>query len=187
VNLYETTFIVDAQLQDEGWESVIDKYSGIIKQNGSIKQIDRWGVRRLAYEINKQTHGYYVHVIHESAPSVPSELERQFHLDETCMRHLTVLADNPKYIEEMNKAKARQAAAEEASAQPADATPAGSKDEDRKPAGDSEPDANPKAEVKAEVKAEDKAADNAEEQGDVKAVETEKKSDTESGDKEENS
>ncbi len=118
MNLYETTFIVDAQLKEEGWESVIDKYSGIIKQNGSIKQIDRWGVRRLAYEINKQTHGYYVHVIHESAPSVPRELERNFKLDEQCMRHLTVIADNPKYIEEMNKAKARQAAAEEASSQP---------------------------------------------------------------------
>ena len=179
MNLYETTFIVDAQLQDEGWESVIDKYSGIIKQNGSIKQIDRWGVRRLAYEINKQTHGYYVHVIHESAPSVPRELERQFHLDETCMRHLTVLADNPKYIEEMNKAKARQAAAEEASAQPVDASPAESNDEDRKPARDSEPDAKPKAEVKAEDKVEEKA--------EVKVEETGKKSDTESGDKEENS
>ena len=84
MKLYETTFIADAQLKDEGWEAMIDKYSGIITQNGSIKQIDRWGVRRLAYEINKQTHGYYVHVIYESAPSVPRELERQFQLDETC-------------------------------------------------------------------------------------------------------
>lgn len=122
MNLYETTFIVDAQLKEDGWESVIDKYSGIIKQNGTIKQIDRWGVRRLAYEINKQTHGYYVHVIYESAPSVPRELERQFQLDELCMRHLTVVADNPKYIEEMNKAKARQAAAEEASSHAETAT-----------------------------------------------------------------
>jgi len=132
VNQYETTFIVDAQLQEEGWESVIDKYSNIINQNGSIKQIDRWGVRRLAYEINKQTHGYYVHVIYESAPSVPRELERQFQLDETCMRHLTVIADNPKYIEEMNKSKARQAAAEEASGQ-SDSSSEVSDDDDRRP------------------------------------------------------
>lgn len=115
MNQYETTFIVDAQLKEEGWDSIVDKYSAIINQNGTIKQIDRWGVRRLAYEINKQTHGYYVHVIYESAPSVPRELERQFQLDEQCMRHLTVIADNPKYIEEMNKAKVRQAAAEETS------------------------------------------------------------------------
>ena len=119
MNLYETTFIVDAQLKDEGWDPLVEKYSAIITQNGSIKQLDRWGVRRLAYEINKQTHGYYVHVIHESDPSVPKELERQFKLDENCMRHLTVIADNPKYIEEMNKAKARQAAAAQDSPSPA--------------------------------------------------------------------
>jgi small subunit ribosomal protein S6 len=109
---YETTIVMDAQLKDEGWEKAIDKYSAIIKQDGSIAQIDRWGVRRLAYEINKQTHGYYVHLIHESAPSVLRELDRQFKLDENCLRYLTVVADNPKYVEEMNKAKARQAAAE---------------------------------------------------------------------------
>ncbi len=137
MNLYETTFIADAQLKEDGWESLIDKYSGIINQNGSIKQLDRWGVRRLAYEINKQTHGYYVHIIHESAPSVPRELERQFQLDELCMRHLTVVADNPKYIEEMNKAKARQAAAEEASSH-AETTPAVSADvEPERPSGES--------------------------------------------------
>ena len=118
MNQYETTFIVDAQLKEEGWESEVAKYSAIISQNGSIKQLDRWGVRRLAYEINKQSHGYYVHIIYESAPSVPRELERQFQLDEQCIRHLTVKADNPRYIEEMNKAKARQASAEGASSLP---------------------------------------------------------------------
>jgi small subunit ribosomal protein S6 len=106
---YETTIIMDAQLKEEGWEKTIDKYSAIINQNGTIGQIDRWGVRRLAYEIEKQTHGFYVHVIHESAPSVLRELERQFQLDESCLRYLTVVADNPKYIEVMNKTKARQA------------------------------------------------------------------------------
>jgi small subunit ribosomal protein S6 len=109
---YETTIVMDAQLKEEGWEKAIDKYSAIIQRDGSIAQIDRWGVRRLAYEINKQTHGYYVHLIHESKPSVLRELDRQFKLDENCLRYLTVVADNPKYVEEMNKAKARQAAAE---------------------------------------------------------------------------
>lgn len=144
MKLYETTFIADAQLKDDGWEAMIDKYSNVINQNGSIKQIDRWGVRRLAYEINKQTHGYYVHVIYESAPSVPRELERQFQLDESCMRHLTVVADNPKYIEEMNKAKARQAEAEAAS-QP-ETSSSDDKDDDRRASRDSDRDDRPKAE-----------------------------------------
>ena len=106
MTLYETTYIIDPQLQDEGWEKSIAKYSDVINQNGSIKRLDRWGMRRMTYEIKKQTHGFYVHIVHESAGSVPRELERQFRLDETCLRYLTVLADNPQYLEEMDKAKA---------------------------------------------------------------------------------
>jgi len=110
MTLYETTFIIDPQLLDEGWEKSITKYSDIINQNGRIKRLDRWGMRRMAYMIKKQTHAFYVHIVHESAPSVPRELERQFRLDETCLRFLTVLADNPQYLEEMDKAKAARPA-----------------------------------------------------------------------------
>jgi hypothetical protein len=54
-----------------------------------------------------------VHLVHESAPSVPRDLERQFLLDETCLRYLTVVADNPLYLEEMDR---RRTAREEAEA-----------------------------------------------------------------------
>ena len=103
MKLYETTFILNPELKDDGWEAAVSKYSGIINQAGAIKTVYRWGLRRLAYEIAKQSHGYYVHIIHESEGSVPLELERQFKLDESCMRFLTVLADNPKYLEAMEK------------------------------------------------------------------------------------
>ena len=85
-----------------------------------------------------------MHVIHESAPSVPRELERQFQLDENCMRHLTVVADNPKYIEEMNKAKARQAEAEAAGQ--SESSSDDSNDDNRRASHNSERDDRPKAE-----------------------------------------
>jgi small subunit ribosomal protein S6 len=119
MKIYETTFILNPDLKEEGWESSISKYSGIITGNGAIRNTYRWGLRRMTYEIQKQTHGYYVHIIHESAPTVPRELERQFLLDETCMRYLTVLADNPLYLEELEKQKIREASAE-SGARPAD-------------------------------------------------------------------
>ncbi|MEW5876344.1 MAG: 30S ribosomal protein S6 [Candidatus Zixiibacteriota bacterium] len=112
MKLYETTFILNPELKEEGWEQSIAKYSGIITQNGTIRNVYRWGLRRMTYEIEKQTHGYYVHIIHESAPSIPRELERQFLLDETCLRYLTVLGDNPLYLEEIEKQKLREASAE---------------------------------------------------------------------------
>jgi small subunit ribosomal protein S6 len=113
VKLYETTFIMDPQLLEEGWEKAIARYSEIITRNGEIKRTERWGLRRMAYMINKRTQGYYVHVVHESAPTVPRELERQFLLDENCLRYLTVVADNPLYLEEMDR---RRTAREEAEA-----------------------------------------------------------------------
>jgi len=115
VKLYETTFVLDPELKDEGWESAITKYSGIITGNGTIKNVYRWGLRRMAYEILKRSHGYYVHIIHESGAAVPSELERQFKLDEACLRYMTVLADNPRYLEEMEKSATRQAGDEDSS------------------------------------------------------------------------
>lgn len=112
MKLYETTFILHPDLKEEGWEGAVSKYSGIITQNGTIRNTYRWGLRRLSYEIGKQSHGYYVHIIHESAPSIPRDLERQFLLDETCLRYLTVVADNPLYIEELEKQKVRESSAE---------------------------------------------------------------------------
>ena len=110
---YETTFIMDPQLLEEGWEKAIARYGEIITRNGQIKRTERWGLRRLAYPIKKCTQGYYVHIIHDSAPAVPKDLERQFLLDETCLRYLTVLSDNPQYLEEMDR---RRVAREEAEA-----------------------------------------------------------------------
>lgn len=127
MKLYETTFIMDPQLLEEGWEKAIARYSEIITRNGEIKRIERWGLRRMAYMINKRTQGYYVHVVHESAPTVPRELERQFLLDENCLRYLTVVADNPLYLEEMDRRRTAREEAEataEAAASAATAAPA---------------------------------------------------------------
>ena len=121
---YETTLIFDPQLQEEGWEKAVEKYAAIITRKGTIKRTDRWGLRRLAYEIKKCTQGYYVHFVHESPPEIPRDIERQCLLDETCLRYLTVVACNPKYQEEMDK---RQAARESAAAVAAPAPPPASR------------------------------------------------------------
>jgi len=138
VSLYETTFILDPELKDDGWEAAVGKYSGIITQNGAIKNVYRWGLRRLAYEIEKQSHGYYVHIIHESGASVPHDLERQFKLDESCLRYMTVLADNPKYLEEMEKNSSQQSADSDSdSSDHASAARGSSRDRDADDDGDS--------------------------------------------------
>jgi small subunit ribosomal protein S6 len=88
---YETTFIVDAHLSNEQIESSINKYSKFIADNGgSIKLTDRWGKRRLAYEISKKQYGYYVYIRFDADGDLIQTLEREYKLDDTIIRYLTL-------------------------------------------------------------------------------------------------
>jgi small subunit ribosomal protein S6 len=94
---YETTFIVDSLLPEEQINTTIDKIKDFIEKNGGkISQIDRWGKRRLAYEIAKKQYGYYVYIRFQYEGALIKELEREYKLDESIIRYLTVLI--PKII-----------------------------------------------------------------------------------------
>jgi small subunit ribosomal protein S6 len=102
---YETTFIVDSHLSGEQIDEAIEKVTKFIEKNGgNIKYVDRWGKRRLAYEIAKKQYGYYVHIRFEVEGSNINSLEREFKLDDSIIRYLTVLV--PRIvIKEENKHK----------------------------------------------------------------------------------
>ena len=69
--------------------SLIRRWKKIIADNGAkVTDIDEWGKRRLAYEINDLNEGYYVLLHMEAAPEFPSELERNFQISENIMRYL---------------------------------------------------------------------------------------------------
>lgn len=90
--LYETTFIVNAALDDSDIEAVINKVISYIENNGGeITETNKWGRRRLAYPINKKYNGYYVHLIFETKPSAIPILERFLVLEDTILRHLTLI------------------------------------------------------------------------------------------------
>jgi small subunit ribosomal protein S6 len=94
---YETTFIVDSLLPEEQINATIDKIKDFIEKNGGkIGQIDRWGKRRLAYEIAKKQYGYYVYIRFQYEGDLIKELEREYKLDDSIIRYLTVLI--PKIV-----------------------------------------------------------------------------------------
>jgi len=111
---YETTFVIDTHLADEAIEKTIEKYSSFITSNsGTILSIDRWGKRRLAYEIKKKQYGYYVCVRFEAEGTFIEKLAREFKLDSSVLRYLTILV--PKTLlqqEAKEKAKKERQAAE---------------------------------------------------------------------------
>ena len=91
---YETIFILDAVFDDEKIESIIQKYSAfIIKNDGSIVNIDKWGRRKFAYQIKKKHTGFYISIEFTGDAGLVAKLERQYHLDENILRYLSVSFD----------------------------------------------------------------------------------------------
>ncbi len=88
---YETTFITDSQLEEAELEKEIKKVEELIKKGaGEIVELQRWGVRRFAYEINRKKQGHYTHFLYKAEPSVPASIEAAFKVNEKIMRFLTV-------------------------------------------------------------------------------------------------
>lgn len=94
VRRYEVVIVIDPKLEAEALEAVIAKYSDIITDNGGeITKLDRWGKRRLAYEINDLTEGFYIVIKFSGEPAIPQEMERQFGISDDVIRHLIVRDD----------------------------------------------------------------------------------------------
>ena len=90
---YETIFIVNPTIGEEAAVAVIEKFKELIANNATVIKADDWGKRRLAYEIDDQTEGYYTLVEFESAPSFPAELDRNYKNTEGLMRSIIVAQD----------------------------------------------------------------------------------------------
>ena len=95
MNKYELVFVISTVLDEEATEAIIAKFEGIIKNNGGeIEKNDRWGKRRLAYEIKNQSEGYYCLVTFSSQPKVVDELDRVLKITEEVLRHMIVRLDD---------------------------------------------------------------------------------------------
>lgn len=94
MNAYETTFILDPELEDESIEAEIARVENLIKTfGGEVIELQRWGRRKLAYEIKRKQMGYYVHFKFHAEGSFIEGLHREFRLNETILRYLTILLD----------------------------------------------------------------------------------------------
>ena len=99
MNNYETVFIVTPVLSEAQVAEVADKFQGIITENGgSIVNVENWGLRKLAYPIQKKTTGFYFLVEFEGEGALIEKLETGYRRDERIIRFLTFKQD--KYAKE---------------------------------------------------------------------------------------
>lgn len=87
---YEVLFIIKPELDEEQTEQTITKFTDLIaNEGGEVVKVDKWGKRRLAYEIDKKwREGFYTLVHFNSQPEVVTELDRVMKLTDGILRHM---------------------------------------------------------------------------------------------------
>ena len=91
MNKYELAVVVSAKIEDDERAQVIEKVKALVERfGGQISDVDEWGKKRLAYEIQKMKDGFYYFISFESASEVPGELEQSVRIMENVIRYLCV-------------------------------------------------------------------------------------------------
>jgi small subunit ribosomal protein S6 len=135
MNQYELMVILDPEIDERTVAPSLDKFLNVIRNDGgTIDNVDIWGRRRLAYEINKKTEGIYAVVNLTSNPAATVELDRQLGLSEAVLRTkvlraeeaIAMVAAAKKISDEKAARKAANAAAAPAAAPASASAPAAS-------------------------------------------------------------
>ena len=136
MNKYELAVVISAKIDDEARADVLERAKALITRfGGQIGEIEEWGKRKLAYEIQKQTEAYYYFINFEAETHTPAEIEGRMRIMENVLRYLVVRKDeNDTFVvtPEKTSAPAEEVVTEEA---PAEEGPAA----EEAPAAEEEP------------------------------------------------
>ena len=91
---YETIFVASPVLTDEQADELVRNFEGIIaEQGGELLKTDKWGRKKLAYEVQKFSEGYYTLFEMNAGPTLIAELERRFRNNDAVIKYLSVRMD----------------------------------------------------------------------------------------------
>ena len=94
MNKYELALVVSAKIEDEERAKVVDKCKALVERfGGTITEVDEWGKKRLAYEIQKMKEGFYYFIQFDAESDVPAQVEAQVRIMEPIIRYLCVRQD----------------------------------------------------------------------------------------------
>ena len=91
MNKYELAVVVNAKIEDDARAAVIEKVQAYITRfGGQVSDVDEWGKKRLAYEIQKMKEGFYYFIHFESEATAPAEIEKRIRIMDNVLRYLCV-------------------------------------------------------------------------------------------------
>ena len=94
LNKYETIYIIKPEVEEQGIKELVEKFNTLIEtEGGKVSETQEWGLKRLAYPIQKKEQGYYVLVNFEAKPESIVELERVYKITDSVMKFITIRKD----------------------------------------------------------------------------------------------
>ena len=114
MNKYELALVVSAKLDSEAIAATVQRAKDYIERfGGTIDEVEEWGKRKLAYEIQKQTEAYYFFINFDAEPQVPAQLESVMRIMDNVLRYLVLAKDeNDTFKVAPEKASAAEEALE---------------------------------------------------------------------------
>ena len=94
MNKYELAVVINAKLEEDDKNAVLDKVKALITRfGGNIADVDDWGKKKLAYEIQKMHEGFFYFIHFEAEPTAPAEIEKRIRIMDNVLRYLCVRQD----------------------------------------------------------------------------------------------
>ena len=94
MNKYELAVVVSAKIEDEERAAVVDKCKALIERfGGTITEVDDWGKKRLAYEVQKMNEAFYYFIKFDAESTAPAEIESRVRIMENVIRYLVIRQD----------------------------------------------------------------------------------------------
>ncbi len=91
---YELAVVVSANIEDDARTATVDKVKALVERfGGSITEVDEWGKKKLAYEIQKMKEAYYYFIHFDAEATAPVEIENRIRIMDNVIRYLCVRAD----------------------------------------------------------------------------------------------
>lgn len=88
---YEVMVVFSIKNGEDKVKALVEKFKTLIEKNGTLEEVNEWGKRKLAYEINYETEAYYVLYTFESKPDFPAELERVLNITDGVLRSMVTV------------------------------------------------------------------------------------------------